>query len=55
MGLPGRVLALARGQHLAEDGLGNLRLVDAGAFDDGLQNGRGGAEIMGGRRGENFR
>ena len=34
MGLAGRVLALAGGQHLAEDGFGDFRRVDAGAGDD---------------------
>ena len=48
--LPGRVLPLGRGQHLAEDRLADLALVDAGAAHDLLEH--GGAQVVGGRAGE---
>ena len=50
MRLTGGVLALTGGQHLAEDGFFNLRLVDARAGDDGVDHGS--AEVMRGGGGE---
>ena len=41
------VLALARGQHLAQDGFGDFRLVDARAGDNGFEH--GGPKVMCGR------
>ena len=40
MGLAGRVLALRRGQHLAKNGFGYFRFVDAGAAYHRFENGR---------------
>ena len=47
-GLAGRVLALAGGQHLAQDHLVHVAGLDAGALDRGLQ--RDGAELVRGQR-----
>ena len=50
MRLAGRVLALGRGQHLAEDGFRHFALLDAGTGNDGLEHGR--AQLMGRNIGE---
>ncbi len=47
MRLAGRVLALAGGQHLAQDRLADLALVDAGPLDERFED--GGAEVVRGR------
>ena len=46
-GLPGRVLALAGGEDLAEDDLVDLARIDLGALERGLDG--GGAEFVGRR------
>jgi hypothetical protein len=50
MRLAGRVLALAGGQYLAEDGLGHISRIDPGALQSGLDGGR--AQVVRGRVGE---
>ena len=49
-GLAGRVLALAGGEDLAQDDLGDVAGFDAGALERGLDRDR--AEFVGGRVGE---